>query len=538
MGVAKLKSRRLSRAVALTTTAMLVSAVSARADDYKDLLDLLRAKGTLSQGEYETLLAKHVKNAHAPEGKRARVARAPRQETVPAQATSPTQDAEDAAARARQDAAAAAASAAAAKTAAQTTKTAILDSPDLVHVLPYVPGNGISLQAGQFNINISGFVNGYYTFASVLDHGPGAVVAGGLAEATGFDESAVRNGLLPAAIKFKAATKQEGIDLSFEFGVYPGLNSAQSGALGANSGGSPVGLGTSGIDFRQIFGTAGTPEFGTMKIGRDIGVFGSEAILNDQTLFGVGGPGNNANPANTSQGRIGLGYIYADWLPQITYTSPNLDGLQVKLAAVTPLDEFAFAGPSFSSTSTAHSTPMFQTEITYDYKVGDWATRLWAGALVQPQQNVLNPQGVRVADTTAAAGEAGVKLTKDPFGLVGYYYRGSGVGTTALFFDGIAANGKARDSDGWYVQASVKPLPELLPKLKLVGSFGTSNLDQAPGEHNPTLVSHNEAYIGGAYYQLTDWLTLVGEYAHVRALSHGPNQANEDSYTVGGIIFY
>jgi len=61
-----------------------------------------------------------------------------------------------------------------------------------------------------------------------------------------------------------------------------------------------------------------------VKLGRDIGIFGKDAILDDMTLLGVGTAGpTNVAPSNTSLGRIGIGYIYTDWEPQITYTTPT-----------------------------------------------------------------------------------------------------------------------------------------------------------------------------------------------------------------------
>jgi hypothetical protein len=68
--------------------------------------------------------------------------------------------------------------------------------------------------------------------------------------------------------------------------------------------------------------TVGRPNVGEFKLGRDIGLFGSEGILNDITLLSVGTPGGNVAPSNTSLGRIGVGYIYTDFQPQITYTTP------------------------------------------------------------------------------------------------------------------------------------------------------------------------------------------------------------------------
>ena len=71
----------------------------------------------------------------------------------------------------------------------------------------------------------------------------------------------------------------------------------------------------------------------TVKIGRDIGIFASDAILNDLTLFGSGTPAGNFAPGNTTLGRIGIGYIYTDFIPQITYKSPNFNGFTVTAGA-------------------------------------------------------------------------------------------------------------------------------------------------------------------------------------------------------------
>ena len=57
-------------------------------------------------------------------------------------------------------------------------------------------------------------------------------MAGGLTDASGFDSSSVRNGLLPGAIIVSASTTQDGIDLAAVFGAYPGINSSTGGSLG------------------------------------------------------------------------------------------------------------------------------------------------------------------------------------------------------------------------------------------------------------------------------------------------------------------
>ena len=91
-------------------------------------------------------------------------------------------------------------------------------------------------------------------------------------------------------------------------------------------------LGTPGIDFRQQFATLGHAHFGILKIGRDLGLFGQEAILSDMTLLGAGTTWASAirqrNPGSVTLGRIGVGYVYTDFIPQITYTTPSFHGVQ------------------------------------------------------------------------------------------------------------------------------------------------------------------------------------------------------------------
>ena len=108
------------------------------------------------------------------------------------------------------------------------------------------------------------------------------------------------------------------------------------------------------------------------------------------------------------------------------------------------------------------------------------------------------------------------------------------MGTTGLLADGLSVDGQLRNSEGGYVQAFVKATA----KLKLVASYGESSLYLAPGEYNPDLVRRNESETGGAYYTLTQWLTLVGEYTHTDSKSHGPYQSSANSVSAGAILFY
>lgn len=526
-----------TRTILLAAASVLVlGAAQARADEYTDLLDILKAKGSLTQGEYRALMAKHLRNT--------------RRHGMPMEPGAPVID--DSARMAAQAAAsAAAAQAAAAQMHDEMTKTeAMIASPDIVHAMPYKPGAGITMKVGDVDLNISGIVNAFYTYSSGGSSGPGHDVAGGLTVNSGFDSSSVRNGLLPGALIISAATQQDGIDLTAVFGMYPGIDSAAVGALNANTGGFATALGTAGVDFRKTYITAGTPTFGTIKLGRDIGLFGQDAILNDQTLLGVGATGGNADPGNTSLGRIGYGYIYTDFMPQITYISPIFAGFQASVGIFQPLNEVNLFTGDVSDESLQHSAPMVQGRLTYDYKADAFTAHLWGGFVEQKLDDIAVPNpatGLPQSTTNknALGGEAGAAFTFGPVGLTGYYYRASGVGTTALMFDGLAATGQTRNSEGGYIQASLKATD----KLKLIGSYGVSSLYLASGEGAywtalgqpdalADVVRRNESETVGVYYALTPWLTPLAEYTHAESKSHGTNDLSADSVSLGAILFY
>jgi len=200
---------------------------------------------------------------------------------------------------------------------------------------------GIDVTAGDWKIDFSGNVNAFYVGSSCATPAtPDPVaptaspVAGGLA-CTGDSSTSVRNGLLPAALVFSATSRQADLDIDVTIGFYPGINSDLGGSS-VNGTGNPSALQSPGIDARQIYFTFGDASWGTVKLGRDIGLFGKDAILDDMTLLGVGTALANPAPSNTSLGRIGIGYIYTDWEPQITYTTANLNGFSASVGVFQP----------------------------------------------------------------------------------------------------------------------------------------------------------------------------------------------------------
>ncbi|MEO0031574.1 MAG: hypothetical protein RIS94_1332 [Pseudomonadota bacterium] len=383
--------------------------------------------------------------------------------------------------------------------------------------------SGIGLEVGPATITFSGSVNGFYVHDNPDKPSASTAVVGGIASVGNNKSSAVRNGLLPGFLKVSVATKQEGWDIGATFGMYPGINSAAWGALGANNGGQPTALATAGIDFRQTYMTFGKPDIGTFKIGRDIGLFGSDAILNDITLLSSGAPGNNVAPANTTLGRIGSGYIYTDFQPQITYTSPSFGGVQASVGVFQPLS--SLTGPAESN-----SAPGFQGKLTYDGKLGGVGAHLWVSGITQKHDMLAG------GSYTGQGLDAGAKLTVGPVTATGYYYTASGLGTTVLGLFDTDGTGAKRDSHGFYAQALAT-----FGKISVGGSYGESRLDYASvadAAANPNLLKVNSSYVGQVRYGLTSWVTLIGEYVHTKAKAHSGNEAQSDAVALGGILFF
>ena len=397
---------------------------------------------------------------------------------------------------------------------------------------------GIDVNAGDWKIDFSGNVNGFYVGADCGSPSTTTTVTGGLA-CSGDHSSSVRNGLLPAALVFSATTRQDNFDIDVTIGFYPGINSSAAGQVNLG-GGSPTALATPGIDARQAFFTFGDASWGTVKIGRDIGLFGKDAILDDMTLLGMGTASGNQAPSNTSLGRIGLGYIYTDWEPQITYTTPTVNGFSASAGIFQPLDEFNQDNPLDYS---RHTSPQFQAGAGYSFgdpKSGGLTGKVWVDLVTQQYQlpsteiAAANAAGISTSHNGTGV-DGGVKLDIAGFEAVLYGYTGTGVGTTGLYLDAISPGGSTRKSDGGYVQGTYK-----FDKLKLGLSYGISDLKLAGDETSTgnNLLKRNASTVVGLYYSLTKSVTLVGEYINSKATAQGGNSVTENDYALGGILFF
>ena len=398
-----------------------------------------------------------------------------------------------------------------------------------------VANAGITWDAGEWTVDMNGNVNAFATFNDNKDSG--AQIGGGLANTsagdTDSDSFGITTGLLPSWLGFTATTRQNDLDTSVTISFQPG------------TGGNDALRGGGNTENRQAFLTFGDKSWGSVKVGKDLGIFASTAILNDMTLLGVGGTGlgtygngvnggGGAAGTTTTLGGIGTGYLYADWKGQIAYTTPNMNGFSLTVGVTEPWNTRNLAGAVSGNATGSSKAPAFEGQASFSW-TGDFAGKAWAGFFHQEVTGITGAGITGSTDEDASAFEAGISTTLMNVGLVAYAYSGEGVGTTGMLSDGFDVNGSARDSDGGYVQATY-----VIPTgTKLGVSYGISNLDDNAVDAGANLVEENERVTIGAYHPLTKHLNLVAEYSQVESKSHGPQASLEtDIFSVGAILFF
>ena len=386
---------------------------------------------------------------------------------------------------------------------------------------------GIMIPAGDWTLDIGGIVNTYYTHTNVSGDPLGL---GGASEfGNGQSVSNITTGLLPNYLSVSGKTRQNDLDVGFTISINPGSSTTSSGQQGGTVGG------VSNQENRQAFVTFGDKSWGSIKLGKDLGIYASDAILNDMTLLGVGSGAGLLAGNTTTLGRIGTGFMYADWKSQIAYSSPNWNGFSFTAGVTQAWNVNTITGNPFRSDSTVQrggSSPAFEGKASYEW-AGDVGGKVWVSGITQNVEG-LGPLSNR--DDNATAFDIGATVNVAGFGLTGYYGQGEGTGTTVLLRDGYDANGNARDSDDWYVQGTYT-LPGVGTKLGV--SYGESTLEgngaSDPGMGN--IEYSNSMWTVGAYHPLTKHLNLVAEYSNVET-EVGVLEGKSKTVSLGAILFF
>lgn len=365
--------------------------------------------------------------------------------------------------------------------------------------------HAVSFSEGDATLDINGTINGFYSHRTAKSGG------------TETTNSALTNGLLPGWINFVFTTKVEGLDIKAHVGLAPGINDKSdvvglpsdpscAGAVGCDS---PF----SQIDTRNLYFQFGNADMGTVKVGRDIGLFGQKIILADMTLLGVGGTSFAATPFNTTFGMIAHGYMYTGFQPQIAYSTPDIGGLS---ATVGIFDPNKFAGSETED-------PGFQGMVSYDWKANaNSSGTVWGGVLYQSTSGT--------SSFNARGFEAGAKVAFGDFEAVAYGFDGDGIGLStvgALFFSPFLKT----EAKGYFLQGTYK-----FGKTKFGVNYGRN--EDSSGALTATNTFKSATV--GVYHSLNKYITLVGEYNQEKGTGVDifPGDLKTRTISLGGIIFF
>src|SRR5881296_1417154 len=205
-------------------------------------------------------------------------------------------------------------------------------------LLPAAANAQLTMQMSNgWSFSFAGNVNAFWVFSKVNNSGPA--------------NSSVRTGLLPTFATFEARGKEAGMNLGVHFGFAPQIqNPGTHDEFGAQ------------IDMRQVYLTIGLKDGSQILAGRELGLFGRQNIVQDMTLFGVGGVGIGGGQAGgTTAGRIGYGYIYPNFNAQVTYSTKGGTPAQISIGIFQPS---IILGSAYDVTK----IPRVEAEVTYNQK--------------------------------------------------------------------------------------------------------------------------------------------------------------------------
>ena len=363
-----------------------------------------------------------------------------------------------------------------------------------------------------WSFTFGGNVNAFLVYEKQDDGGTTtpATAPGGVVGNSPDGASRIRTGLLPAFAVFDAKGKEGNTDLGVHFGFAPQIQcGAAAGQVLHDCFGAQ-------IDMRQVYLTVGGA-WGQILAGRELGLFGRQNILTDQTLFGVGATGGQLS-GGTTLGRIGFGYIYPQFKAQMTYSTAAGRPFQLSIGLFDP-----------ASNPPYNTVELPRVEAEGVYSAGN--TKFWVGGLVQNN----GTGGVADEKATSWGGTGGIRFGNPTFSLTASGYYGKGLGTTLLYTlgNGTAGTGAGGDdlrkSMGGLGQVTFTPANS---KMTIAASWGISMLENADAEAD--FKTKNWLASGGIYYQATKSLKAVAEFNY--AVTGDDSDLTEDNTSIAPAV--
>ena len=365
----------------------------------------------------------------------------------------------------------------------------------------------------------------------------------------GNDDVGIVTGLLPNVwgMTLKAPTAN-GLDVSARLGLYTHMNG------GNNS------LGNGILNIRETSGSV-AGSFGTVLVGRSLGIHQSTAILSDMLLFGVGGASSAGN-SGTTLGRIGLGYLYTDFQPQVSWTLPGMDGMAgsfgAKIGIFDPNDVTADTA-GFSATD--KHAPRVEAQITYGSSIGGLGIDLWVdgtyqntGRTTAQVANVNGLSGTTDSDGDEDVDSAGVgfgtKLNYQGFTVTASGFYATGLGMRGQHTVGASGAlgalddiGKERKTYGGYIQGTY----DFGQGTSIGYSFGGNFMKKTGNDLTSTgtaggapagALNGQQMHSGMVWHNLTDNFRLVAEGGYTERMWYLADTDQEDTFGGVGAFFF
>jgi hypothetical protein len=336
-------------------------------------------------------------------------------------------------------------------------------------------------------------------------------------------------GLLPAFAVLDAKGKEENLDLGVHFGFAPQIETG--GHYASFFGNQAAGA---QIDMRQVYLTAGGT-WGSLLIGKELGLYQRGNILTDMTLLGVGVSGGGRG---TALGRIGYGYLYTDFRPQLTYSSPSGRPASISIGL--------FEGIA-SAPYEVIELPRVEGEFNYNSKFGENSNvKIFLNGAVQTAKNGVTGS---TNSLSSAGGGGGVSIDVSGFAITGSGFFAKGMGS--LFMgdaflgdaradgDGVDVAGDGRNSFGYIGQIVYSSSTS---KFGIGGSFGENHLKRSDADKaadgTDTEILKRRAIIGQITYKWSKSLRWVAEYGHIDGYTDGAKSSKADQGSLGMMLFF
>jgi hypothetical protein len=335
-------------------------------------------------------------------------------------------------------------------------------------------------------------------------------------------------GLLPSVIGLNVkAPTVNGVDSTVRVGIYPTISNTTSNRFET----------TPNVDFREFFYTA-KGAYGELLAGRALNLFMGKNILTDMTLLTVGVVPTNSH-GGTTLGHIGTGYLYANFGPQLRYTTPDFAGTKVSVLVGEPY--------KVSAQTAKTNSPRVEAEVSYAKTFGDTSVQAWLSGIYQTAPRSDLPGVARAGkDDQTVGGAYGIGAGFSGVNLLFSGYGGKGLGmlsaqdgsTFGTVSSAIDPAGEFRLYWGFLAQATYK----LTPTIMLGINYGQSRLEETNYDsvHRASLaqIKNQEAGTATITYNFNKFTQFIAEYTYAQNTWYDGANQHANQFALGTMFYW